>query len=544
MCAEYTEYQEGKDSMDGGGIDFGFAEFGCLGCGSVTEAAAQPGANSLIVTDEKWREGPINPLPGFQAPNDLYTSLFLPGPYLPLSTFPSPQVSEDGLRYYGLDADMNSLLAAFWMHECVHRDLIRGLVPAFVRLAAARMYVLLVMQAMSTGFRWELWESMLAQSRLIGVIGSLTNGIHEAAANFRTGDILNMPDRYYDLATTTSVNSLRHYAHRYGNHVVVVFETLVKAVEHLSERFAPHPLHPEAFMSIIEYAISSAIRLEDLAADLFRLPQQIAEHELEGEVRRMGSPFGISESTHPPLLFTPCEYTLEDVTWRLFDAAESVVTAEHRTTPCVSVADQLLAVAQMVPLFREWLRATHTRRRLQFEIRDTIDDLQTALQRYGFAVPLRAAWELDVSALVALRHGDGILLTGKVSEAVNASLAKIPGDYWLAYAPQEHAPFGFVFGPYCREAPEGGLEPMRPGVLIVGLEEAGRVALYTAGIVILEGLRQQIACGKGVKCPFERADAPCCGASDFVRRVYAIGCDAQSDGWCPEFWQAPECHGQ
>jgi hypothetical protein len=149
----------------------------CLGCGL--------GFNTPLQTDNKqidtWQSGKPNPLPIFKAPNEFYTPIILPGPYLPAGLL-APFYRQDDLPYQPLsDADLVDRLIAFATHESVHIELLLGIIPTTLRLGAATFYTGLV-TLLSRGFDSHLWQILNHINHAIEVIHNATASMHEAAA--------------------------------------------------------------------------------------------------------------------------------------------------------------------------------------------------------------------------------------------------------------------------------------------------------------------------------------------------------------------------
>jgi hypothetical protein len=130
----------------------------CLGCGLGINAPLQTDKNQKVT----WQSGKPNPLPIFEAPNEFWTPILLPGPYLPVDLI-APFHEEGGLPYNPLsDDDLAERLTAFAIHESDHQTMLLGIIPTTMRLAAANFYSGLAMLLLN-GFNVELHYRTLSQ---------------------------------------------------------------------------------------------------------------------------------------------------------------------------------------------------------------------------------------------------------------------------------------------------------------------------------------------------------------------------------------------
>ena len=524
----------------------------CFSCVLGNEAAADLRPHDTYLTcHPEWGGEEPNPLPAFCQPDGFYAPIFLPSSYWPLR-LPPPEESEGDIRFYPIVARDTALrLEVFHLHEGVHRTLVRyGIVPALMRLAAARSYLSLAAMLGHLNLAPRLWRHFTAQNALIERLFEATVLVHEAMANVFVLRHLSRDNPY---AETISLKSIAYYESISGTRLGHLCELLNETINTLSRRFHPAPVQIETELLLAEYAISSAVSLEEIRADVLSGPDLVTD--VDQALCDRGIHYNIRRPSQVPVTFDFPRYNVRDAT----DSFEAVLTAvaggPPPSEPVRSSLDQLRYLASCLPALQRWLAENAIREWLRVRVMDAIHDCQALVENAGFPLALMACWEERVAPYQALRSGfpkDSFEL-GARSTVWNTPLPEdelspfgsVPGDYWLAFRHQDGMP-ACMFGPACRDADTRF--PLYPWAWIAMPEDEApsrNLQILMTGIrqlIFFEGIRQQFAVGCGVSCPLRGGDGRCCGAAETIRKVYELGCRALRDGgWKPIRWTEPIC---
>jgi hypothetical protein len=516
----------------------------CLGCGLGINAPLQTDSRQI----DTWQSGKPNPLPIFKAPNEFYTPIILPGPYLPAGLL-SPFYTQDGLSHQPLlDNDLVEALIAFLLHEAIHITLLLGVIPTVLRLGAATFYTTLVTQ-LSRDFDSRLWHILSHINHAIKVIHNATAAMHEAAAIVENQITTPFTNRFIQ---SLSVKSAEHYTkdENYGSDFILYYKAFHSLITRLKEQFAPVPLRTGTIIALADYIISSAIDLQELANDVLKVPLPIADTIISDYIRYMGIPsleLGNRKLNNCP--FISVEFasgiTVYDTGLRLERTMEAILSAKFKRKRKMPerYKDQLLYIAEFVPELKLWLQSMNARHWLKRRILNIIADHQVYLEQYGVPLPLAEVWQSDLSAYICIKSGfdDETLWTigvGNQPEGFRARAENIPHDYWIAYAIQKDNPLGVIFSPRCTA---DGI-PRYPSAYIIGTRGTTKLIRRLMTLIIFESLRLQLAAGRGVVCPWFGREIGCCERAGTLWQVYHLGLKAAEKGlWQPTDWIPPEC---
>jgi hypothetical protein len=117
-------------------------------------------------------------------------------------------------------------------------------------------------------------------------------------------------------------------------------------------------------------------------------------------------------------------------------------------------------------------------------------------------------------------------------------------DALIIYCLQSGRTVGIWYNPSFEEA---NWAPITPAIRFVRLNDDAAEDLVTQirRLTIFESLREQIASGEGISCPFHHQNGGhCCGASGFMWSIYEAGMKARDINelnWKPTNWIKPEC---
>lgn len=518
----------------------------CLGCGLGFNEPLQTDNNQPVT----WQSGRPNPLPIFKNPDEFYTPIILPGPYLPISLITPFHVQEDGLPYQPLsDADLVERLIAFATHESVHIELLLGIIPTTLRLGATTFYTGLV-TLLSRRFDSHLWQILKHINHAIEVIHNATAAMHEAAAIVENQIMIPFSNPYIQ---GLSVKSAKNYAKdkNFGSDFIWYYTTFHSLITLLKERFAPTPLQGKTIIALSDYIISSAIDLQELANDVLKVPTPLVDTALRDFIGYMGIPYlevGNRKLNNCPVIQVEFAngITVYGTGRRLDRTMEMILSAKFKRKRKMpeSYRDQLLYIAEYVPELKLWLQSIRSRHWLKRRILNAIADHQVYLEQYGVPLPLTEIWQSDLSAFIAIKTGfDGETLwtisVGNRPEGFIARAAKIPHDYWIAYDIQKDKPLGVIFTPRCTD---DGI-PRYPSARMIITNDSIELNRCLMTLIIFESLRLQLAAGCGVVCPwFEGRGSSCCGRASTLWQVYDLGLKAAEKGlWQPKPWNPPEC---
>ena len=510
-----------------------------LDSGAVPELRA---LDWYVVRSSEWLLERPNPLPAFSRPDEVYSPVFLPSSYWPLR-LPPPEESE-GVRFYPIASlETGRMFEAIQLHEAIHQTLVsNGITPTLMRLAAARAYGLLACMLNESPVPPVVWRLFEGYNALIERLFLATAPVHEAVANVLTLSRLvgNNPS-----AMIVSRGSSATYAKIYEGFFDVCL-LLANANNILIERF---PSVTGALLLLAEYAISSAVSLDEIRADILSGPGIITD--VDAFLGNVGIPYGLK---HQHLLYEELaspRYRIADVTERFADALVSVEAAPPPHGWVETEVDQVRYLAANVPALHNWLAESKVRRWLRERLLDAIRQWEQWLGSVGFPLAMLEAWETGVSTLHALRIDSAaevprsVVLGEHVDEEYASLLRSLPQERYFAYLGRKDRP-ACAFGVACRGGdPNMPLHPQTWMLAPFGKTHGGQLERMTGGIVrlvLFEGLRQQLAAGCGVSCPLLRSDGSCCGAMGVLRKVYEVGCRAtQEAGWRPPCWIEPTC---
>jgi hypothetical protein len=473
----------------------------CLGCGLGFNAPLQTN-NDQPVT---WQSGRPNPLPIFKNPDEFYTPIILPGPYLPIGLL-APFNKQDGMPYQPIsNEDLVDVLIAFATHESVHIELLLGIIPTTLRLGAATFYTGLV-TLLSRSFDSHLWQILNYINHAIEVIHNATAAMHEAAAIVQNQITIPFNNPYIQGLSEKSAN---RYAEdkNYGTDFIKYYATFHSLITELKERFAPTPLKGKTIIALADYIISSAIDLEDLVNDVVKVPKPIAATALRDYIRYLGIPYlEMGNRTLNNCLVTHVEFasgiTVYGTGKRLDRTMEAILSSKFKRKRKMpeSYRDQILYIAEFLPELKLWLQSVSARHWLKRRILNVIADYQLYLEQYGVPLPLTEVWQSDLSAFISINNNgfDGKTLyttsIGKKPEDFIDIAAKIPHNYWVAYSIQKDNPLGVIYSPWCTS---DGI-PQFPSARIICTPDTFELCQRLMTLIIFESLRMQLAAGCGV----------------------------------------------
>jgi hypothetical protein len=188
---------------------------------------------------------------------------------------------------------------------------------------------------------------------------------------------------------------------------------------------------------------------------------------------------------------------------------------------------------------------------VQMRVLDAIAEIENALRRRGFPLPLAGMAYTDFGATMMWKvtRPSGEMMAfpmgsppASQAKSYLKTHAAIPGECWVSFGPSPGQSLGFVVGARCIESGAGTLSPASPYLLGVGSPNEERLLGEMTLQMFIEGLRQQLALGQGVKCAMDPGDGSCCGLGRPLWRTFAIGEEAKAKaGWRPTCWLPPTC---